>query len=159
MVVFSCGCIASPLDQPIKQDTPVRFIANNSDTTDYTFHIYVVQRPANVTYEVSDGRTGNSSISEGISNIDPGDNRTFTSVKVPDSARLHERLRVDPGESAQTNISSNLPRNLAVVVAVYDTPNQIISFVTANCDDLALAGLRVTTHHRETSVTHSCREI
>lgn len=157
LLVSTTGCLAVPFDRPINQERPVTFVAENSINTTYAFEVFVVQRPANVTYHLNDGRTGTLPITEGVSTNDPGANRTYTNVQVPDSARLHGRFRVAPGESNQSSIE-NLPRNFAVVVVVYQDEHEIVGFVTANCDDLALAKLRVTSHSREyaLSTTHAC---
>lgn len=155
VLVFTSGCIAVPFDQPSKQERPVTFVAENSVGTTHTFEVSVVQRPANVTYRRNDGMKEMVDIGEGVGTYDPGDNYTFTSVEPPDSARLHGQFRVEPGESKQSSIE-NLPRNLALVVVVYQAENEIVSFVTANCDDLAVAKLRVTRNAGPVSVTHAC---
>ena len=161
LVFVLAGCVALPFDQPINQEQPVQFIANNSAETPYTFEVFVVKRPANVTFQRSDGKSGTLDIGQGVGTTNPGGNRTYTEVEVPDTARSHEQLDVAPGESKRSSVES-LPRNFALVVTVSQDENQIVGFVTANCDDLALAKLRVTrnseplTSSVRVSTTHSC---
>lgn len=166
LMVFlvTAGCIAIPFGEPPKQTHPVKFVADNSANMTYTFEVYLVETPANVTVRLSDGRVYRGSISPGVGPTDPGDNRTFTNVKVPATARFHGRFRLEPGESNQTSIK-NLPRDFAVVISVYrgDNEHEIIGYATAtDCDDLALAKLRVTSHSMDAdpwtwiSTTHAC---
>ena len=153
-LVLIAGCTL-PIDQPTKQERPVTLQVNNSANTTYTFEVSVVELPAEYTIRLRDGRSDTTSIGQGIVSHNPGDNRTFTAVELPESARLHGRYRLAPGESNQTAIETVPPRG-AVVVVVYQDESEIVWYVTANCDDLDLAALRVTRTSDWVSVTHSC---
>lgn len=155
VLVLTAGC-SLPIDQPTKQERPVRLQLNNTINATPTFEVSVVERPANITVRFHDGRVGTGSISEGITVADSGENQTYKTVELPESARLHGRYTLEPRESEQTAID-NLPVNFAVVVVVSRAPNEIVSYVTANCDDLDLAALRVTRTSYGVSVTHSCQ--
>lgn len=160
VVLVTSGCIAIPFGEPPKQDHPVKFVAENSANMTHTFEVYLVETPANLTVGISDGREYMDDIDPGVTNIDPGDNRTFSKVEVPDTARFHGRYTLEPGESKQTSIK-NLPRHFALVITVHrgDNEHEIIGYVTAtDCDELALAKLRVTSYSRDfaLSVTHAC---
>ena len=120
-----------------------------------TFEVSVVELPANYTIKLDDGRTDNTSITQGITSHDSGENQTFKTVDFPDSARLHGRYEVGPHESNRTTIEK-FPRNFAVVVVVSQNQNEIVAYVTANCADLDLAALRVTWQSHGVSTTHSC---
>lgn len=159
ILVIASGCIAIPSDRPADQERPVKFIAENKANTTYTFEVFVVQRPANLLIVADDGRKAIDDIDEGFSTTNTGYNSTYASVEPPDSARLHGRFVVKPGESNRSSIR-DLPYNAAIVVVVYRDENEIIGFATGNCDDLALNLLRVTSHsidsERWISVTYAC---
>ena len=141
-LVLLAGC-TPPTDEPTKQERPVRLQFNNTINETSTFEVSVVQRPVNLTIRYHDERVGNHQISEGVGVIDPGENQTFKRIEFPDSAYSHGQYTVEPGESNRAEIDEqHLPVNFAVVVVVYETENQIESYVTANCDDLDLIGLR-----------------
>jgi hypothetical protein len=154
-LVLIAGCTL-PIDQPTKQERPVRLQLNNSIDSTPTFEVSVVERPANITVRYHDERVGHSSITEGILVAESGENQTYKTVELPESAQLHGRYTLEPGESKQTAID-DLPVNFAVVVVVSRAPNEVVSYVTANCDDLNLAALRVTRTSDGVSVTHSCQ--
>lgn len=155
LLILVSGCVALPFDQPTEQERPVQFVANNSANSTQTFSVYVVELPANVTFRRSDGNQGTLDIEQGISTVNLDDNRTYTKFEVPDSARLHGQFRVSPNGSNQSSIP-NPPRHFAVVVTVAQEQNEIIGFLTANCDDLALAKLRVSQNSGHVSGTYSC---
>lgn len=153
--VIIAGCTSIPIDQPVEQEEPVRTILNNSASTDTKFKISVVELPASYTVQLSDGRSDTTSIGQGIVSHNPGDNRTFEAVDLPESARLHGWYTLAPNSTNRTSIG-DLPRNFAVVVVVYQG-DEIVWYVTANCDDLALTALRITRTSDWVSVTHSCQ--
>ena len=127
----------------------------NSANNSTAFRVSVVELPSKYTVRSSDGSSSNASIGEGTRVHSPGDNRTFRAVDLPDSAR-HRWFTVAPGETNRTSID-DLPRRFAVVVTVYESENEIISYATANCDDQALVAFRVTRIADRLSVTHSCQ--
>ncbi|QCJ46400.1 hypothetical protein [Haloprofundus sp. MHR1] len=155
LLVLTAGCLDSVIDAPVDQEEPVEFVAENlvNDTT--FFKVYVVDLPANLTLHLSDGRQGTFAIGEGVGPSSPGDNRTYTKVEVPESARLHGNFTLGANESVNSSIG-DLPRGFAIVVTVHRDKNEIISYVTANCDDLPLIGLKVTRYPEGVSVVHSC---
>lgn len=155
VLVFTAGCGALPIDQPIKQERPVTLLMNNSVDATATFEMSIVQLPAEYTVRRSDGLNTTAAVNEGITVHDPGDNRTFTAIELPDSARFHGRYAVEPDESNRTSVD-DLPRNFVIVVVVYQDEDEIASYVTASCDDLPLAALRVTRIPEGVTVTHSC---
>lgn len=156
VVLVTSGCIALPVGQSPKQERPVEFVADNPSNTTYTFEVFVVETPANLTIRRSDGKVDTYALGPGVGTTDPGGNRTYTEVEVPDSARLHGRFTLESGESNHSKIEV-LPRNFSLVIPVYRDENEIVSYVTASdCDELALATLRVTSHRKNLSVTHSC---
>jgi len=155
-LVLLAGCTL-PVDQPTKQERPARLQLNNSVNTTITFEVSTVQRPAEYTVRFHDGRSDTTTITEGVGVYDPGVNEVFKAVELPESAHLHGEYTLNPNESARTEIDEqHLPVNFAVVVIAYRSENQIISYMTANCDDQALAGLRVVQASHGMSVTHSC---
>lgn len=146
VLLLIAGCTAGPFGGPSAQEEPASVVVNNSANETHTFEIWVVELPANVTYRRSDGLTGNWDIGEGVGSIEPGDNRTYTSVTLPESARLHRRSTLGPGEENQSSIEE-FPRDFAVVVVVYQAENEIIEWVSANCADQDLLYLEVRSRH------------
>lgn len=146
VLVFIAGCTVGPFGGPSAQEEPALIVANNSADVTHTFEVWVVELPANVTYRRSDGLSGNWDIGQGVGSIEPGDNRTYTSVTVPESARLHKRYTLDPGEENQSSIEE-FPEDFAIVVVVYQAENEIIEWVSANCADQDLLYLEVRSRH------------
>ncbi|WP_155120629.1 hypothetical protein [Haloprofundus marisrubri] len=155
LLVLSAGCLDSVIDAPADQEVPVEFVAENLVDDKTFFKVYVVDLPANITLRLSDGRQGTYPIGEGVGPSSPGDNRTFTKVEVPESARLHGNFTLGANETVNSSIEDP-PRGFAIVVTVHRDKKEIISYVTANCDDLPLIGLKVTRHSEGVSVVHSC---
>ncbi|MFC6993813.1 hypothetical protein ACFQH3_20100 [Haladaptatus sp. GCM10025707] len=54
-------------------------------------------------------------------------------VELPDSARLHGRYTLAPGEENRSSVKE-LPADFAVVVVISRDEAEIISYVTAHCD-------------------------
>jgi hypothetical protein len=157
VLVLIAGCTL-PSDEPTKQERPVRLQFNNTINATPTFEVFVVQRPANLTVRYHDERVGTGPISEGIVVAESGDNQTYKAIELSDSAYFRGRYTVKPNESDRTEIDEqHLPVNFAVVIVVSETETQIEAYVTANCDDLDLIGLRVTRTPDGVSVTHSCQ--
>lgn len=159
VVVLTSGCI-TPFGEPPKQDQPVEFVAENSANTIHTFEVFLVETPANLTVQDSEGRVSRGSISPGVGTTYPAKNRTYTTVEVPDTVRFHGQFTLNSSESNHTSIK-NVPRHFAVVVTVHrnQSEDEIIGYVTAtDCDELALTKLRVTSYTRDyaLSVTHAC---
>jgi len=156
ILLVLAGCTL-PIDQPTKQEHPVRLQFNNTINETTTFEVSVVQRPANITVYLNDGRVGEGLITEGSTVAYSGENQTYKRIELPDSAYFHGRFTVKPGESNRTEINEqHLPVNFALVITVYETENQIQAYTTMNCDDLDLNGYRVTRTSYGVSVTHSC---
>jgi hypothetical protein len=160
IVVVTAGCIAVPFGEPPKQNHS--FIAKNTANTTYTFEVFVVELPANITIRRSDGMVDTDPIEVG-NYFDPGENRTYTAVEVPDTARLHGRFTLEPGESIRTPIK-NHPKRFALVLLAYqgDNEHEIVGYVTAiGCiynKERTTLKLRVTSHSGEypLRVTDTC---
>ncbi|QIO25361.1 hypothetical protein [Haloarcula sp. JP-L23] len=79
-------------------------------------------------------------------------------ITFPESSRLYGRYILEPGEENESSIQ-NFSRNAALVVVVHRDDGEIISWVSANCDDLALVGLEVTAQSNPpggTSAAYEC---
>ncbi|MFC6734427.1 hypothetical protein [Haladaptatus sp. DYSN1] len=142
VLLVLAGCTLGPLG-PTGQKGPVTVVVNNSADTTHTFEVWVVELPANVTERRDDGLTATGSIGQGLGGGNPGDNHTFTAVELPDSARLHGRYTLDPGEKNRSSIEE-FHSSFAVVIVVYLDEDEIISYVTANCDEADFVALGVT---------------
>lgn len=135
------GCSAGTFGEPSGQEGPVGLNVTNAASVTHTFEASVVELPANVTTQLPDGRKEVDDIEPGLWSHEPA-NRYFTSVKPPDSARLHGRYTLEPGETNISNIStSSLPDDFAVVVTIHHNDG-VVSWVTATCSgDLAYFGV------------------
>jgi hypothetical protein len=146
ILLLIAGCTAGPFGGPSAQEEPASIVVNNSADVTQTFEVWVVELPANVTYRRSDGLTGSWDIGEGVGSVEPGDNRTYTWVTLPESARLHGRSVLDPGEENWSSIEE-FSRDFAVVMVVYQSENEIIEWASANCADQNLLYLKVRSRH------------
>ncbi|MDS0280381.1 hypothetical protein NDI85_21580 [Halomicroarcula sp. S1AR25-4] len=149
------GCTALPFSGPSVQERPVTVILNNSASTSHTFEVSVVELPAEYTIRFDDGRVDTTSIDQGITSHNPGDNQTFTAVELPDSARLHGRYTLAAGETNQASIE-DFPRRFAVVVVVSRDVGEIVWYVTVNCHEQALAGFEVIRFSDSVGVSYGC---
>jgi len=158
MMIFLAGCAIGPFGGPSAQEEPVPVKLINEANETNTFEVLVVERPANVTTVRNDGLTANSWARQGVGSYSPGENYTWTTVKLPKSARLHGRYTLSPGEENITRIEEVPPR-FAIAVVVYRAENEIISVKTVQCSKSALLGFRVTRRHGPaggTSATYEC---
>ena len=147
------GCVYdTPLDGLYGQERPVRIVLENNATVTQTFEVLVVELPAKLTVRRDDNKSSTTDIGQGLSNVDSGNYHNYTAVEPPNSAYLHGRYTLAPGEVNRSTIKADdlnrtsgerFPPQFAVVVVVYQDENVITSYVTANCDDLALVGLGV----------------
>jgi len=154
-IVLVSGCVTLPFGQPTKQERPVAIHLDNSANTSHTFEVSVVELPANITTRINEDRVSTTPIHEGITSHNPGDNRTFSAVELPDSARLHGQYMLAAGETNETSID-DLPRRFAVVVTISRNEGEIVWYIIANCGGQALAGLEVFRTPDWVSVAHSC---
>ncbi|WP_155120630.1 hypothetical protein [Haloprofundus marisrubri] len=155
LLILTAGCTTLPIDRPTHQERPVTLILNNSMDDTKVMEVSVVELPAEYSIRRDNDSRVTTSIGQGLSIHDPGDGRVYETVELPESARLHGRDSLKPGDSNETSISS-LPRNFAIVVVIYQNEEEIASYVTANCDDLALAQLRVEYDPEGASGTYAC---
>lgn len=140
------GCTAGPFGGPSAQEESASVVINNSANATHTFEVWVVELPANVTIRRSDGVTETWEIGQGVGSFEPGGNRTYSIVDLPESARLHGHYTLSPGETNRSSITE-FPRDFAVLVFVYQDENEIIEWVRANCDDADLLYLDVRSRH------------
>ena len=155
VLLASAGCSSAIFGESPDQRGPVGLNVTNAANDTYTFEVSVVELPANVTTRLPDGRIGNYDVSPGLSTYDPGVNQYYTSVEPPNSARLHGRYTLRPGETNISNISaSDISEEFAVVVIVHHNDG-VVSWVTATCSgDLAYFG--VTMRYYGTDSVYDC---
>jgi len=150
------GCVAG-IGGPSDQRGPVGLNVTNAANITYTFGVSVVELPANATVRRSDGLTGTVDLGAGgIATNNPGDNFTYTTVKLPDSARHHGQYTLKPGWTNRSNIS-DLPEDFAVVVTVRNNENNTVSWVSSTCSG-DLVYLRVTMRHYGSDSAYDCDE-
>lgn len=142
ILLILAGCSAGTFGEPSGQKGPVGLNATNAANDTYAFEVSIVELPANVTTKLPDGRIGDYDISPGLSTYDPGVNQYYTSVEPPDSARIHGKYTLEPGETNISNITtSSLPNDFAIIVIVHRN-GSVVSWVTATCSgDLAYFGV------------------
>ncbi|GGN96064.1 MULTISPECIES: hypothetical protein [Haloarcula] len=152
-LILLSGCIAGPISG---QGSSVPIAVNNSvnTTQSYTFEVSVVEYPANISVQRSDGLDSTGRISPGLAVSEPGDDRYYTAVEFPNSSRLHSRYTLSPGEGKQTEIEG-FSADSAVIVVIYRSESEIVSYVTANCDG-DLAFLEVTMFHYGAGASYDC---
>lgn len=143
LLLFVAGCTAIPFGGLSAQERPVRVGLDNSANETQTFEVWVVERSSTVATRRSDGITVNWSIGQGLATTSSGP-YPWTKFEFPDSARLHGRFTLEPGEVNRTTVRE-FPRNFAVVVVLYQDPGISGWWASANCDDQALVGLEVHT--------------
>jgi len=156
-ILLIAGCAAVPFDGPSEQDRPVKVVLNNSANETQTFEVWVVKRSETVWTRRSDGLAGNWSIGQGVGTRSSGPH-PWTEVDLPDSARLHSRIMLEPGDENRSTIE-NFPRNYAVVVVLYQE-NVSGWWASASCDDRALIGIEVIStpsQYGEASAAYGCR--
>lgn len=136
------GCTAGPLGGPSEQDRPVELVLNNSANATQTFEVWVVEAGATATVRREDNLTGNYTIDQGLRTHSSGP-YAWTTVELPDSARLHGRFTVEPGEEKRGSIEE-FSHDSAVVVVLYQD-DKIGWWASAYCSDGALVGLEVHT--------------
>lgn len=154
-LVVSTGCSAGTLTEPSDQGGPVHLNVTNGANVTQTLEVSVVELPANITYELSDGRTGYDDIGPGLSTSDPGVGLVYTKVEPPNSARLHGRYMLRPGETNVSNIT-NPPEDVAVVVTVHRSDG-IVSLVTATCGG-DLTYVEVKSRYSGSGSVYDCNE-
>lgn len=155
-LIGGTGCLGLPVDGDAQQDTNVTFIGNNEVEAPHTFEVFVVDLPANFTKVRNDGLHYEGKIRQGVGPAYPGDGYYYTEVSPdPQASHLHGNFTVRDSGSVTSNITS-LRNHGALLVAVYDDAGQIIGYVSANCDDLALTYLKINADNEGVSVTSSC---
>lgn len=136
------------------QTGPAEITISNSANQTYTFEVSVVEYPSNATTLRDDGLTGDYQIGPGLRSHSPGENYVWTEVELPESARLHGRYSLQPGEVSNTSIEEFSP-DFAVVVVIYQAENEIDSWVSAHCSG-NLAFLEVTMYEYGPSSAYNC---
>lgn len=139
LLLILAGCTTGPFGG---QEGSVTVTVNNSANLTQTFEVWVVNPEATVTTRRDDGLTGNYTIGQGLATHSSGPH-AWGKVKLPDSARLHGRFIIDPGEEKRSSIE-NFSRDSAVVVVLYQG-DKIGWWASAHCSDGALVGLEIYT--------------
>lgn len=141
LLLLVAGCIAVPFGGPSEQEQPVQLVLNNTANVNNTFDVWEVKLGATLTLHYRDGTVVNPTVGQGLSNHNTGP-RTITEIDFPDSAQHYGQHTLEPGEEYHRNIE-NFSTNGALVVVISRSEDEIFSEVSANCDELALVGLKV----------------
>lgn len=142
VLLVTAGCMASPFDDSTDQERPVTLVLNNSANVTQTFEVSVVDADASVTVRLNDSRTVNDTIGQGLVTTSSGDDYFYTEIELPESARLHGRYTLEPGEVKRTSIE-DFPQDAAVVVVLHRA-DKIGWWATAYCSDGALVVFSAT---------------
>lgn len=168
LLLFS-GCLAGPFGEESAQSESVPVIVETSEnlTQSYTFETWVIELPANVTVHRSDGVVYSMPVGVGSSTYDSGDYHNYTSIDVPESANLLGRHALAPGErnrsvlrpeQAPGNSDGRFPDRFAIVIIVYESPNNIPAWKSnSDCDEMVLTGVSVTMREYGTDSSFGCR--
>lgn len=146
------GCAAGPFGG---QEGSVTVTVNNSAnvTQTHTFEVWVIEYPGNVTVRRSTGYDYTDDINPGLSTREPGDDHTVTAIEFPDSARVHGRYTLEPGEINRSEIHE-FSSDFAVYVVIYQNEH-VVSRVSAHCDG-DLVFLEVTMFHYGSGSAYNC---
>jgi hypothetical protein len=106
-LILTAGCTTFS-DSPTEQERPVTVVLNNSANETQAFEVWVVDLPANVSTRRNDGLTATYPLGEGLVTTEPGDGYFYTTVEPPESAQLHGRYTLEPGEENQSSIETLL---------------------------------------------------
>lgn len=142
VLLVLAGCAAGPFGGPSERDRPVELVLNNSANATQTFEIWVVEAPATATVRREDDLTGNYTIDQGLRTHSSGP-YAWTTVELPDSARLHGRFTLAPDDENRSSIEEFSHDSAVVVVLSQD--EKIGWWASAHCSDGALVGLEVQT--------------
>lgn len=153
-MVSIAGCTAVPFSDSSAQERPVKLGLINSANVTHTFEVAVVELPANVTIRRPTGGDYTSDIDPGLSTHDPGDYHKITAVEFPESARLHGRFTLEPGETNESEITE-FPTDFAVVVVIYHD-DHVISRVSSTCDG-TLVYFEVASRYDGSSSAYNCQ--
>lgn len=144
VLVVLAGCSAGPLGTPTPQEEPAPVKVVNNATITETFTLAVVDVGANLTVTRRWGETYKLRISPGsTTTITSTDNKNIK-VDFPESAKIHGKYTLRPGESKHTSVGEVAP-NEAIVILVYDKPEQSYRAIKSLSCGGAIVGYKVVT--------------
>lgn len=153
------GCSATPFVDPTPQQKPAPVKLVNNETITETFEVAVVPVGANLTVTRRYGQTFNQTIGQGSSTTITTTDNKDVKVEFPDSARLHGRYTLVPGEQKLLSVEGVAPDE-AIVILVYDEPEQAYRAIKSLSCSGPIHGYRVQTraggHDDWTPSTHQC---
>ena len=158
LLLLLAGCTAMPFGGSSDQDQPVHLVLNNSANETQTFEVWEVKLGATLTLYYRDGTVVNATIGQGLSNHDTGP-RTITKIEFPDWAQHYGQHTLEPGQEYRRNIE-NFSNTGALVVVISRSEDEILSDVSANCDEQALIGLKIVSRPDPpggVSASYGCR--
>lgn len=143
VLVTLAGCSAIPFGEPTAQQEPAPIMLVNNASLTETFEVAVVDVGSHILATRSNNQTANYTVSQGSSTIVNPDTYPFTRIELPDSARIHGRYTLEPGDRKQLSIENVAP-NQAIVVLVYDEPDGTYRAIkTLSCGG-AILGYKVS---------------
>lgn len=159
-VVVLAGCSGVPFVDPPPQDEPAPVKLVNNATQTQTFEVAVIEVGKNLTLtwgnNTSDSSTGNIPVPPGSRTYHKGG---LYQVGLPDSARIHGKDTLAPGESKQIEIE-NISPDKAIVILVFDEEDETYRSIKSLSCSSAILGYRVTTQKGGsedwTMSTHQC---
>lgn len=152
------GCSAIPFGEPTAQKEPAPVVLVNNATLTETFKLAVIDEGANMTVHRSEGQIFNFTIGQGSSTTKTTTDNKMTEIEFPDSARIHGRYTLEPGERKELSIENVAP-NEAIVITIYDEPEGTYRAIKSLSCGGPVLGYRVTTQAEgedETESTHQC---
>ena len=137
------GCSAGPLGEPTPQEKPAPVKLVNNATITETFEVAVVDVGSNLTVTRGGDESVNYTVDQGSTTIQNPEVNQFTAATFPDSARIHGRYTLEPGESQLLSIENVAPDE-AVVVLVYDEPEGTYRAIKSLSCGGAILGYKVS---------------
>lgn len=143
LLVIIAGCSAVPFGDPTPQEEPAPVMLVNNATLTETFEVAVMDVGSNLTVTREDGDTFNQTIGQGSSTTYATNKNPDVKIEFPESARVHGEYTLEPDERKQVPVENVAP-DQAIVVLVYDDPEETYRAIhTVSCSK-AILGIRAT---------------
>ena len=159
-LVTTAGCSAIPIGpEPEPQSVPVMLVNNASQME--TFTVGTVKEGSAISMQRRSGDSSDINVRGASYSLSTPTDNKIVDVKLPDSAHVDGRYRVNPGERMKVTAKNWTP-DLAVFILVFDDQDGTYRAIHyTSCGRTSrLVGVRVTSHSEgtedRTSITHGC---
>jgi hypothetical protein len=118
-------------------------LVNNASLNE-TFEVAVVDVGTDITGYREAGGKFNKTVGQGSSTLKTTSDNKIVNVELPESARIHGRYTLEPGERRQLSVAHVGP-NKAIVILIYDEPEQTYRAIKSLSCEWNILGYKVTT--------------